>query len=549
MLLKSMASTEYFCRTFLTDTYYKKMTHQQKAALASIDDNTIPKLALCCFRGFGKSSYGEATAIKGVCFRQMPHAMFVGSNEELATASTENIKTELMTNPNIVELFGKFKPGKLTEMTYGFSKKSYFLVDPVTGKSISFIHPKGAKQRVRSTRMKVDGRTWRPYFISIDDLEDDEEVLNSETRAKLSRWFHNGLLHCVDTNRPNPKTNRWNVDTKDPFWIPPWRILYTDTLKHADALIAHIQADTEWVSHNYPQAEFRLDNDGRKRLYSLVPEIITTAQVRVEYEAARARGGLTGYCQEKLCSPMSEEDACWKREMFHYYDEQTIGDTTSMFGLNKNADMDRFVIVDPARTNNMKSCPSGILFCGVDYKTGRIYFRKEINQRLSQDEMLDCTFNTAFDMNTRIIAVEITGLGDAGKWMWMNYAQMKGYNQFEFVWLEAKGLPKGDFGKGDDAPKRARASQILPYYQQHMVYHDVSLKGGSLEGQELSYPMSVQWDILDCAGYVPTMLDMSGRCFDATATKDSDPKPLRFEDNIDWDEMTAMLRQGAGRRV
>lgn len=548
--MMSLNSVAHFCRTFLGETYHRKMTAQQQTALASIDDDTIPKLSMCCFRGFGKSSYGEAKAIHGVCFRTMKHAMFVGSNEGLATDTTENIKTELLTNQFIKGVFGCFKPKTKVDMPFGFSKKSYFLVDPEDeSRSIAFIHPKGAKQRVRGVRMKVDGRTYRPTFISIDDLEDDEEVLNSETRAKLSRWFHSALLHCVDQERPDPKTNRWKPDPKNPLWVPPWRILYTDTLKHADALMTHIQSDTEWVSHNYPQAEFRLDDDGKKRLYSLVPEL-TNTQVRAEYEAAKARpGGLTGYCQEKLCSPMSEEDACWNREMYHYYDEQTVGDTNSMYGLNKDPEVERFVIVDPARTNNMKSCPSGILYCGVDYKRGKVYFRKEINQRMSQDEMLATTFNTAFDMNTRTIAVEITGLGDAGKWMWVNYAQMKGYNEFEFVWLEAKGLPKGDFGKGDDAAKRARASQILPLYQQHMVHHDVSLRGGALEAQQLSYPMSVQWDILDCAGYVPVMLDLSGRTFDAKATRQFDAPPPRLDDSLDWDEVTEALREGAWRRV
>jgi hypothetical protein len=549
MLLRSLMSTEYFCRTFLAETFYNKMTHQQKAALASVDDDTIPKLALCCYRSFGKSSFGESKAIQGVCFRKMPHAMFVGSNEGLATDSTENIKTELLTNPMIKEVFGKFKPSTRADMPFGFSKKAYFLVDPLTGESISFIHPKGAKQRVRGVRMKVAGRTYRPSFISIDDLEDDEEVMNSETRQKISRWFHNALLNCVDQQRPNSRTNRWTPDKSNPTWIPPWRVLYTDTLKHPDANIVHIMSDTEWVSHKYPQSEFRIDGEGKKQLFSLVPEIVSTSQVRASYEAAKKRiGGLTGYCQEFLCSPMSEEDACWQREMFHYYDEATVAGSNSMYGLNKDPNLDRFVIVDPARTNNMKSCPSGILFVAVDYKQGRVNFRKEINQRLSQDELLDTTFNTAFDMNTKVIAVEITGLGDAGKWMWINYAQMKGYNDFDFVWLEAKGLPKGDFGKGDDAAKRARASQILPLYQKHMIWHDVSLQGGSLEGQELSYPMSTQWDILDCAGYVPTMLDMSGRCFDAKATL-HDPKAPVFEDRIDWDEMTKKIRSGAWRRV
>lgn len=548
-LLKSLMSTEYFARTFLTETFGKSMTYQQKAALTSFDDDSIPKLCLCCWRGFGKSSLAEAKIIQSIAFRKNPHTMVVGSNQDLATMTTENIKTELLSNQLIVDVFGKFKQESRADMPLTFSKKAFFLVDPNTKESFAFIQPKGAKQKVRGSRVKVGGKTQRPTFIYVDDLEDEDDVLNSETRDKLDYWFDNALLKCVGSKRPNPKTNRWD-QKKDPLWIPPWRILYTDTLKHPAAKIAEIMADTSWESHNYPQAEFRLDADGKKRLYTLVPEIVSTSQVRVEYNAARAKKrGLTGYCQEMLCSPMSEEDACWQREMFHHYDEATVGGGNSLYGLNKDPNLDRFVIVDPARTDNPKSCPSGILFVAVDFKQGRINFRKEINERLSQDELLKQTFDTAFDMNTKIIAVEITGLGDAGKWMWINYAQQRGHNDFDFVWLEAKGLPKGDFGKGDDAAKRARASQILPLYEQHMVYHDVSLRGGALESQELSYPMCKFWDILDCAGYVPTMLDKSGRCFDAKATLHSENKKPEFEDSLDWDEMTTKIRSGAWRRV
>ena len=234
--------------------------------------------------------------------------------------------------------------------------------------------------------------------------------------------------------------------------------------------------------------------------------------------------------------------------MFHYYSEAAAGDGKSMFGLNKDPELHRFLIVDPARTAKSRSCPSAILAVATDYNRGRVHFRKTIARRMSQDALLDTAFTTAFDMNTKVIGVEITGLGDAGKWMWMNYASQHGYKNIEFVWLEGTDLPKGDWGAGDDAAKRARASQGLPLYQKHMVYHEESLRGGILETMELSYPLCSSWDIMDCMGYVPTMLHMAGRVF---ATKQPGPHeaPLPKWDDDQWEEITQRLREGSWRRV
>lgn len=549
-LLNSFMSTEHFAKTFLPETFSRAMTYQHKEVWSLFDDDTLPKVAACCWRGFGKSSMAEAKMIKNVVFRQSSHIMTVGATEDAAAEASENIKTELLGNAAIREVFGWFKPDSRAEIPLGFSKKTYFLIDPKEkNKSICVVHPKGSGQRVRGARAKINGKTQRPDFIFIDDLEDDEAVLNEELRRKLSVWFNNSLLNCVDGNRPNPKTNLWDRKFNDHNWKPAWRIIYTDTLKHEAANMADIMADSEWHHRNFPQAEFRIDSDGHKRMYSLVPEIVSHEQVRFSYKAAKDRNQLDAYCQEMLCSPMSTESACWTREMFKYYDENTVNDSRSMLGLNQGDDVERFIVIDPAKTSNPKSCPTGMIAVGIDYKSRKIHIRKEVNERLSTMEMLERAISMALEYNSTTIAVEITGLEDVAKHLFVTEALSRNLKQINFVWLDARQLPKGDFGSGSDKAKRARASMILPYYQKGLVYHDVSLRKGILESQCLSYPKSAKWDVLDCAGHIPKLLSIGGRYFESEISDNPFEKTESFEADYDWDELGREIESGAWRYI
>lgn len=540
ILLLSLASSENFARAFLPETFNRKMTYQQKEVWKLLDNRTLPKVGACCYRGFGKSSMAEARIIKGVCFRQFHHVMVVGATHDSAASATENIKTELLTNNLIRDVFGDFKPRTQTDLPLQFSKKAYFLSDE--SGSIAFIHPKGVGQPIRGARVKVAGATRRPDFIFPDDVETDEGVMNEETRLKTRRWFDNALFHCVGSERPDPRTGLWVPDSENPYWNPPWQFFYTDTLKHPDAHIAKLMANTSWHFKSFPQAEFRVDTDGNKRLYSLVPDIVTHEQVREEYREAKEAGNLDGYCQEKLCTPMSEEMASWKREYFRYYDEATfIPGSKSMFSLNAAEGWENFMIVDPSRNDTPHSVPSGIIMCSANYDQGRVCFRDTISEKLSTKRLLDRIFDLAVDYRTKIIGVEITGLEDAGRHLFTSAAQQRGMN-IEFVWLDGRALPKGDFGKGSDAAKRARSSQILPYYEAGVILHERKLARGALESAELSYPKCAEWGLLDCAGYVPTMLAQGGRIFQFKPKGPYEAKDDPFDDQQDeeaWDEFMA----------
>ena len=552
-LILSLRSTEHFASTFLPETFNEKMTYQHKAAWAALDDRRLPRIGLCCYRGFGKSSMLETAALKRIIFRQAHHIMFVGASHDTAAQSTENIKTELLGNSLIKDVFGNFKPKSSSDNPLSFSKKAFYLVDPITGDSIACVHPKGVGQPVRGTRIKIAGKTRRVEFGAIDDLETDDGVLNEETRQKTRHWFQNAMFHCVDRTRPNPRTGMWDIVPGMQSDHVPWCWTYADTLKHPDAHIAHLMGNTRWTFKSFPQAEFREsieDGEKVKRLFSLVPEIISHEQVREEYKEAKENGNLNGYCQEKLCSPMSAEMASWQREYFKYYDEATFNPVSkSMYSLNKAQDWERFMIVDPSRGDTPQAVPTGIIMCAANYEQGRVHFRKTVSEKLSTKRLIDRIFDLATDYNTKIIGIEITGLEDAGKHLFMSAAQQRNAN-VEFVWLDGRQLPKGDFGKGSDAAKRARASQILPYYESGIVWHESEMARGALESCCLSYPLCAEWGLLDCAGYVPTMLAHGGRIFQFKAPTNPHEKiadPFNeLEDDESW---TEFLHGGSWRAI
>lgn len=529
--LRCERDTQFFALVYLAETFDQAMTYQHDAVWKLMDDDTLPKVCTCAWRGFGKTSMLFAKCVKMLVFRQTKFIMYVGATHDYAAEQTEDIKLELLTNPRIVHIFGSLKARNYEGVDLRFSKKAWFVCDPITGEPLAFVLPRGANQRVRGANIRIQGRKQRPTFIAIDDLEDDEDVLNEDTRRKTRRWFAGALLPCVPRVRPNPSNDLWDKPENDPDWTPPWRVFYQDTLKHEDANIAHVMNGSDWKSKTYPQAHLVKREDGTSTYVSLVPEIISDRQVRREVANAKKDHAFDEYCREKLCLAIPPEGAAWTKEMFRYYDD-------AKSGMQINPDVDRFIIVDPAKTANTKSDFTAILGVGANVKTGKVHFRKQINKHLGPQEILDATFDMAVALNSKVIAVEITGLDDWVKFNYKNEATRRRLD-VEFVWLKGQNVPKGDFGTGRDAAKRARASMIIPFYQRGVVYHDESLRDGPLEMQQLSFPKPAKWDALDCAGYVPLVLEHGGRYFQPQIVEDQELPG--FEDDPDYEAL--------GRRI
>lgn len=499
LLIRIGRDTQFFAEVFLNESFDEPFTHQTDEIYKRFDDDTLPKTCICMWRGGGKSAAAKAHVIKGICLRKFRYVMWVSKSHDSSANETESIKTELLQNVRIKKFFGYFKSKNFEGIDVSFSKKAWYACDPHTGSPICFIQPKGAEQQVRGANVRIFGRFQRVDLIISDDLEDRNNIDNEEIRTNVRRWFMGDLSNCVSRKRPDPRTNRWKR-TKNKLWRPPWRIIYIDTLKHEDSLMAHLLESSEFDSVRLPQSVLREEPDGTKNYYSEVPELISHEQVRREARYAEENGTIDEYCREKMCLPISPEHACWTRSMFLYFSDREMR-------IQDDPQYHRMLIVDPAKTANQRSAYTAILACAYHLTSGQIFIRDLINEKLSPHMILVRTMEMALATNSRMIAVEVTGLSDWIKHQFEDYATMQGLSSsINFHWLEGNIIPKGDFGTGKDAPKRARASMILPYYQQGKVFHENIIKESPLEQQQLSYPRPAFWDALDCAGYIPKVL-------------------------------------------
>ena len=246
------------------------------------------------------------------------------------------------------------------------------------------------------------------------------------------------------------------------------------------------------------------------------------------------------YCRAKLCLPISPEHACCTRDMFQYFSDRDMA-------IQNDPEYHRMLIVDPAKTANQRSAYTAILASAFHMTSGNIYIRDLINEKLSPHMILVRPMEMALATNSRMIAVEVTGLSDWIKHQFEDFASKQGIgNSIQFHWLEGNTIPKGDFGTGKDAPKRARASMILPYYQQSKVFHEDIIKESALEQQMLSYPRPANWDALDCAGYIPKVLRDLG-IFTQPTKLESNQRRRDFGFAEDYRQLGDKIAAGAWR--
>ncbi len=541
VLLKAFFSTEFFANYFLVDTFRAVNNWQRKENFLALDDDSIPFGYVMAYRGFGKTTQLFAHLVKQTCFRMSPFTLYTGKTGDYAETQTENIKAELLTNPAILEFFGNMKPKPYLGTSKEFSAKAFFLSDPKSDEPFAFFSPRGSRMQVRGSLIRLKGGMYRPTFIVSDDGEDDEEVLNEDLRKKYRKWFYGALLPCVGDVRPNPVTGRWDkpdfVDA--PHWRPPWRVWQQDTNKHEDANMTRITQDGQWVGHVYPQAEKRSDG----KYYTLTPEIVSDEQVRKEQKQAVKNGNEDWYAMEFLCLSQALDGAGWTKDLFEHYND-------SGAGLNELDRNDKWVIVDPAKTTKAKSADTAILGQAVRCNLRKLYFRDLISKRMPMEDMPKRALEMCMALNTPIMVVELTGGEDQTKLIFQNEICKQGMEDWiEFIWMDARTeTPRGDYGSGRDAAKRARASMLLPMYKNGEIVHDYTLKNGPLEQQQLSFPKCARWDALDVAGYGPVMLQRMGRWWQPQEIKPRDARERPgYGESMDYEEQTRLILEGAFR--
>lgn len=512
--------TKIFFQKFLAPMFPRddKWIPQREQHLLFLEDNTIPKGYICATRGFFKTTSLIGYMIKCIVLREQTFWLHTSQTEDNAGVVTDAVRAQVLGNTAIQTVFGNLRPETYMGTNPVFSKKAWVLSDPITGAPFFAATPKGEGQQVNGALFPIRGYLYRPTFLSSDDGESRTDVLQEELRKKHDAWYWGAFLPCVNQDAyPDPKTHRWIPD--GPGWLPPYRIIHQDTLKHESANMATIMQSPEWFGHVFPKCEWK-DVDGEEKLCSCCAELWSDEEVRSEWDAFERRGQGDIFAMEYMCQPMARNSDGWSKRLFKYYSDAGLG-------LDKSQATIQWIVVDPSKTSTSRSAFTAILSAAADWKEKIVYLRKMIVERLHMNDIPKKALELAVEMNCPQVAVEITGLEEMVKYLFMTAATEMGLDHWiEFIWLDARGVPRGgDYGTGKEAPKRARASYLLPLYREGRIFHDESLRDSHLEKQMLQFPKCSYWDALDTVGYIPQLLDADGRFYIPTVQE----KQLREE--------------------
>ena len=259
-------------------------------------------VAIAAPRGHAKSTAGTmAYGLAMLLFREAKYCVIVSDTEAQAVMFLQNIKTELLENNVISDLFGLYKNEK-DQVQFDKDSEADIIVKFQDGHKFR-IQAKGAEQRLR-------GMLWngsRPDLIICDDLENDELVMNKERRMKLRRWFYSALLPVL---APTGKFRMWG------------------TILHMDSLLQSVMPN-EWAKTcredglkvwdpnqrgQWRSTKYRAHNADFTEL--LWPERFDADFFRTKREEASRQGIPDSYSQEYLNHPIDESVSYLKRGDF-----------------------------------------------------------------------------------------------------------------------------------------------------------------------------------------------------------------------------------------
>ena len=464
----SMRST---CKMFFPERYSRPFCSDYDKIFAALDDDSIRQVVIAAPRGYGKSTTATvAYPLKKILFREKKFIVPISCTATQAEMRGEDLKYELLENHIVNDLFGPMKSDR-------FAKEMWVTA---TGTAVM---PRGAGQQIRG----ILYRGFRPDLIIGDDLENAENVINEEQRKKLKEWFFADVMNSVDRSR------------KD------WKIVVIGTVLHEDSLLVNLLEDPNWYS-----IRLELCDDMYRSNW---PEFLTDAEVKDLAESYAKQGLLHVFFMEYR-NMVITSDAAFKQQYFKYYDE-------AKEDLTSNRAVETVVIMDPARTTESSSAKTAIVGVGINSKTGAIYVRDVINDRLHPDEQLDEAFAMCNRLNSHVLGVEVTGLNEFITYPIKN-AIIQRALPIELVELKARG------GRNAES-KLARIRALIPFYRRGLVYHNPTCCG-PLEAQLMSYPRSKYLDVMDVFSYIVEMLELGERY-----TQGEMPADDEYEDLIDDD--------------
>jgi hypothetical protein len=475
LLLSCMLSTKVTAITLFPELFFTEITKLHDQIFEAVDSGH-KLICVAAPRGLGKTTIARTVAAKAVLFRLAHFICYVMNSSTVAEMQTENLKRDLLSTPEVRQFFGNIKTDVSTDTGLEeFSKMAWTAYGEV------LVFPRGAGQQIRG----LNWNNHRPQLIIVDDLEKQSELKSAENRQSIKKWFYSDLMKSVDRYSNN------------------YCIIYIDTLKHEDSLLAELMEDPLWLSIKLSLAY----EDENEVLKSNLPSYMTDNELQIEYENHKRRGDLDTFYSEFMNEPTSKGDISFNKKHFKYFSE------TDPDFLAQLIDTEYILIGDPAKTVKMQSADSALMVIAINPKLCRYSIMEVFSDKLYPDEFYDKIFEYVVEYSIINVGIEVTSLH---QYIVQPIKNEMIVREITFNLIELK------TGNTTEDGKAKRIAKLVPYYRKGYIYHR---KGHceKLEAQLESFPKSRLWDCMDCLAYLPKMLEMGDQYFTPDLNED-DPE-------------------------
>ena len=336
------------------DRLLSRMTHARRS-----------KLNVLGPRGGAKSTIGTlAYPLRMALEKREPYIWIVSDTKHQAVAHLENIKSELLDNPQLADAY-----------PHAVGKGPVWRANAIVLHNEVSIEAFGTGQRIRGRRRGAH----RPTLIVCDDLQNDGHMRSALQREHSRTWFHGTLLKAGTS-----QTNVLNLATalhQDALAMelarsPGWN---SRIFKAIETWPTHMSLWQEWEgiytdlqnprykrdAWNFYQKHGPAMNEGAELLWPEEEDLYTLMCIRAE-------SGHAAFEREKQNSPINPELCEWPET---YFDEHIWFDTWPEQLVVKT------LALDPSKGSDARRGDySALVMLGVD-RRGILYLEADLARR------------------------------------------------------------------------------------------------------------------------------------------------------------------------
>jgi predicted phage terminase large subunit-like protein len=341
--------TEFFYRTFFPKTF-RQGTPPFLKQVNDMLDGPGRLISLQLFRGASKTTRLRAFGAKRIAYGLARTNLWVGKSQDHAIASISWLKKQIEHNRLFTETFGLRKGAKWSEEHIEIIHELFEI--PITVKAY------GTSGSVRG--VNIDD--YRPDFIGLDDILDEENTATPEQREKVKNLVYGAFKESLAPSSEAPHA----------------KMVMLQTPLNIEDLSMETLSSPEWISERFGCWSPETEDLPLAQRVSIWPERFPTEELIEEKQNALAGNRLSIFTREKECRIITAESSSFRAEWLRYYE------------FPPDDDMYAVLAIDPTPPPSEKELKQGLKnkdaeCLAVVGKYGKDYYLLETSTNVGHD--------------------------------------------------------------------------------------------------------------------------------------------------------------------